>query len=123
MFPHPSWDADSHLWFRIQEWDGVTEKQCGAVSPIPYLISGFHLNSAFALIFDPSDRTQNGDPTLFKKSPAGTSVYVDDLFATVSGNAPESGWPVNAVKRLPDQVITIDGSVTTRKNTKARKPW
>ena len=66
-------------------------------------------------IYKPDERTTI-EVQLFSKTPAGKTVYVDDVFLTVvaAEQAPEQPftWPVNCVRLAQDQQITIDGQVS-----------
>ncbi|RJP30128.1 MAG: hypothetical protein C4527_10510 [Candidatus Omnitrophota bacterium] len=109
--PSGSWDANSHIWLRVQEWNGVTENNVGSITAPAAFDQWIPFEHSLRLQFDPQDRIQMAIQ-LYSKTPAGTSIYVDDVFCTVFAAPPQVGWPVNAVKLAAGQRITIDGVVS-----------
>ncbi len=110
--PSGSWDDNSHLWFRVQEWDGTMENNVGSIDDPAAFDEWVPFEHTLTLQMEPEERIQMAIQ-LYSPTPAGTSIYVDDVFCTVHAAAPETGWPVNAVKLEAGQQITIDGNVTT----------
>jgi len=109
--PASSWDANSHIWFRVQEWNGKVENNVGSILKPEAFDAWVPFEHKLTLQFDPSERIQMAIQ-LYSKTPAGTFIYADDLFATVYAAPLAGGWPVNAVKVSPGQKIAIDGKVT-----------
>jgi len=108
--PANSWDADSHLWFRIKEYDGNVENLSPGITE-PVFDEWTPFEYSITLQYEPSERTEMRIQ-LYSRTPEGTSIYVDDVFTTVSAPAPETGWPVNAVRLAEGQEIVIDGNVS-----------
>lgn len=108
--PAGSWDADSQIWFRIKEFNASVENLSAAIDD-PVFDAWTPFEFSIQLVYEPDERVAM-QIQLYSKTPADSSIYVDDLFATVYAPAPETGWPVNAVKLAPGREIVIDGNVT-----------
>ncbi len=108
--PAGSWDDESHIWFRIKEYDGNVENLSEGITE-PVLDEWTPFEYSITLQYEPSQRTEMRIQ-LYSRTPDGTMIYADDVFATVSAPAPETGWPVNAVRLSDGQEIVIDGNVS-----------
>ena len=92
--PSASWDANSQLWFRIQESDGKTENLSPPIE-VAVFDEWFPFESRVTLQYEPADRKTLA-VQLYSKNPSGKPFYFDDIFVDVRAPAEEveeEHWP------------------------------
>jgi len=114
--PQASWAPDAALWLRVNELEaGTVNENLDPSAPIaePIFDTWTPFEASIVTQHDP-DKRGHLSVQLFSKTPAGTAIYVDDVFVEVIVMPEEAptGWPVNCVQLADDQVITIDGVVS-----------
>lgn len=112
--PSETWDPSGLIWFRINEYNGTRENMSPSEAGAPAALDRWvPFEETITTIHTPEARTHL-TVQLFSNAPAGTVIYVDDVFAEViASSEPEAAaWPVNCVKVAPGQTITIDGTVS-----------
>jgi hypothetical protein len=114
--PGASWEAGSELWFRVREFDGTPPENLTGSIVEPVLDRWVPFESTLTTQFEPDGERTDLSIQLYSRTPAGGSIYVDDVFVEVRaaepGAAPEPTWPVNAVHLGAGQTITVDGRVS-----------
>lgn len=107
--PQATWAPDAALWFRVNELElgTVNENWAPGALSEPVFDAWAPFEASIVTKHDP-DQRGHLSMQLFSKTPAGTAIYVDDVFIEVVRG---TGWPVNCVQLADDQVITVDGVV------------
>ena len=111
--PSETWDPSGVIWLRVNEYDGNRENMGPAGAGAPAALDRWvPFEDTITTIYAPQDR-RHLSVQLFSNAPAGTVVYVDDVFVdVVASEEKPPTWPVNSVRLSANQTIAIDGQVS-----------
>lgn len=122
--PATSWAEGALLWLRVNELLAGTASENIDPDPLaePVLDAWTPFEASITTQHEPGDRGHLS-VQLFSQTPAGTPIYVDDVFVEVVAQpaaAVSSTWPVNCVRLAAGQEIAIDGSVSAEEYSGAQ---